>query len=244
MQVEQLFVESLIDMNRKLSGNPSEYDLLKVSSLLRPILLENLLKDASAATGLDAKFRVVKSGPPPIPQEVQKQVDEAWAKFLATNPDVQRVEYAVSIRGDLLTGVPSQPGDQVLELGHEDFLAHGIIVYMDTDYTVEHALRVAANSLGGTHNDGKPNRNKDSERLRQYMEGSTTFGRSLPAWYIAQIAECTLRACLPLANKLTELGLYSGTPSEWKWSRGGAGGGEGQTPTPAIGGSQILLRSM
>jgi hypothetical protein len=45
MQVEQLFVETLIDMNKRLSNNPSEYDLLRVSGLLRQILIDkkNLL---------------------------------------------------------------------------------------------------------------------------------------------------------------------------------------------------------
>jgi hypothetical protein len=45
MQVEQLFVETLIDMNKRLSDNPSEYDLLRVSGLLRQILIDkkNLL---------------------------------------------------------------------------------------------------------------------------------------------------------------------------------------------------------
>jgi hypothetical protein len=41
MQVEQLFVETLIDIDRKLRNNPSEYDLLKVSGLLRSILLDD-----------------------------------------------------------------------------------------------------------------------------------------------------------------------------------------------------------
>ena len=67
MKVEQLFVETLIDIDQKLRSNPSDYDLLKVSSLLRPILLDNppLLDAASAATSLRAKFRVVKPGPVP-----------------------------------------------------------------------------------------------------------------------------------------------------------------------------------
>ena len=60
MQVEQLFVETLIDIRQKLNSNPTEYHLLRVSSLLRQILLENLLEDASTATSLEAKFRVVK----------------------------------------------------------------------------------------------------------------------------------------------------------------------------------------
>ena len=38
MHVEQLFVETLIDIDRKLRSNPSEYELLKVAGLLRPIL--------------------------------------------------------------------------------------------------------------------------------------------------------------------------------------------------------------
>ena len=50
MRVEQLFVETLIDIRQKLNSNPTEYHLLKVSSLLRQILLENLLEDASTAT--------------------------------------------------------------------------------------------------------------------------------------------------------------------------------------------------
>ena len=58
MKVEQLFVETLIDIRQKLHNNPTEYQLLRVSGLLRQILFENLLDDACAATSLEGKFRV------------------------------------------------------------------------------------------------------------------------------------------------------------------------------------------
>jgi hypothetical protein len=222
MRVEQLFVETLIDIDQKLRSNPSEYDLLKVSGLLRPILLDNppLLDNASAAASLDAKFRVVK--PEPIP--ISPEVDAAWEKFLAERPDVKRVNVAVAIRGGLLTGEPTQPGDQVLELSRQDFLKHPVgFTLMDTDYSVESVLRVAANSLGGIHNDGQPNRNREAEELRNYMEGggATWFGRSMPAGMVFESARCTLGACQPIADELTRLGLYSPASSEWIWSADG-----------------------
>lgn len=224
MHVEQLFVETLIDVDQKLRNNPSEYQLLKVAGLLRPILLEKLLDDANAAAGLDAKFRVVKPGPPPIPPEVQKQMDEAWAKIHAKNPEIKRVDIAVSIRPDLLSGElgpASQPGDQLVELARKDFLKHaGVLIFQDYQYTVEHILRVAANSLGGIHW-GPENWNQRSEELRQYMEGSVWFGRPLPAAMMATIAGCTLRACQPVADELTRRGLYSPASSEWIWSADG-----------------------
>jgi hypothetical protein len=224
MHVEQLFVETLIDIDQKLRSNPSEYELLKVAGLLRPILLEKLLDDASAAAGLDVKFRVVKPGPPPIPPEVQKQMDEAWAKVHAQNPEIPRVDIAVSIRPDLLTGElgqTSQPGDQVVELERKDFLNHaGVLIYNDYQYTVEHILRVAANSLGGTHWDAW-NSDPQAQKLREYMEGSVWFGRPLPAAMMFDIARCTLRACQPVADELTKLGKYSPASSEWIWSTDG-----------------------
>jgi len=55
VKVEQLFVETLIDIRQKINSNPTDYHLLKVSSLVRQILLENLLEDASTATSLEAK---------------------------------------------------------------------------------------------------------------------------------------------------------------------------------------------
>jgi hypothetical protein len=232
MQVEQLFVEKLVNVSKALQGNPSEYDLVAVAGLLRPILLDttNLLDRASAAANLDVKFRVVKPAPIPISPEV----DEAWDKFLAVNPGVKRVNVAVAVRGDLLTGEASQPGDVVLELARNDFLKHGIIIYNDIDYTVEHVLRVAANTLGGVHW-GETNWNAQAGELRKYMAGSTMFGRSMAAWYISQIALCTLRTCHPLAQKLAELGLYSDAPNDWTWSIGGQAkpdgeDGEGETP--------------
>jgi hypothetical protein len=226
MQIEQLFVETLIDIDRKLRNNPSEYDLLKVSGLLRSILLDDppFLDTASAAVSLDAKFRVVKPGSRPIPPEVKVQMDAAWAKLHATRPEVKRVDVSVGIRGGLLTGEPTEPGDQVLALSREDFLKHPIgFTLMDIDYSVESVLRVAANSLGGIHNDGQPNRNKDAEELRKYMEsgGATWFGRSMPAGMTFEIARCALRACQPVAGKLTRLGLYSPSASEWIWSADG-----------------------
>jgi hypothetical protein len=227
MQVEQLFVETLIDMDRKLRNNPSEYDLLKVSGLLRPILLDKptpLLDTASAAASLDAKFRVIKPAPRQIPPELKRQMDAAWAKLHATRPDVKRVDCAVALRFDLLTGELneiSDPGDQVIELSRKDFLAHSIgFTLNDFDYSVASMLRVAANSLGGIHNDGRPNHNKQAEELRQYMEqgGATWCGRSMPAAMIFEIARCTLRACAPIADELARLGRYSAESSEWVWS--------------------------
>jgi hypothetical protein len=222
MRVEQLFVESLIEIDRRLRGNPSEYDLLKVSGLLRPILLDHppFLDVASAATSLDAKFRVVK----PAPFQPPPEQDAAWATFLAENPGVKRVNVAVAIRGGLLTGEASEPGDQVLDLSRQDFLKHPIgFTLMDINYSVESVLRVAANSLGGIHNDGQPNRNNAAEELRKYMEsgGAMWFGRSMPAGMTFEIARCTLRACQPIADKLARLGLYSPSTSEWVWSADG-----------------------
>lgn len=216
MQVEQLFVETLIDIRQKLNSNPTEYQLLKVSSLLRQILLENLLDDASAATSLEAKFRVVK----PKPYQPSDTLNKAWVVMHAAHPEVKRVDLGVGMRGGLMSGEASEPGDQVLELSRKDFLAHPIgLTLTDVQYSVESVLRVAANSLGGTHNDGKPNHNKAAEELRKYMEtgGAHWFGRSMPSAFVFDIACCTLRACEPLANELQRLGLYSPAVSEWTW---------------------------
>lgn len=224
MQIEQLFVETLVDVDQRLSRDPSEYDLIKIAGLLRPILLEKLLDDASAAAAVDPKFRVVKPGPLPIPPELKKQQDEAWAKIHATNPEIQRVDIAFAMRLDLLTGElgpASHPGDQAIELGRKDFLNHaGILIYNDFPYTVEHVLRVAANSLGGIHW-GPENWDTRSEELRKYMEGSVVFGRPLPAVVMSGIAQCTLRTCKPVADELTRRGLYSPSTSEWVWSADG-----------------------
>jgi hypothetical protein len=214
VKVEDLFVHTLIDMDQKLRTNPSEYDLLKVSALLRPILLDRppLLDTASAATSLAPKFRVVKPGPTPIPAELKKQMDEAWAKLHETRPEIKRVDTAVALRFDLMTGQLSDtgnPGDQVVELSRQEFLKANVgFVLNDFDYSVESMLRVAANSLGGVHNDGKPNRDKHAEELRQYMEtgGATWCGRTMPAAMIFEIARCTLRACKPIADEMARLG--------------------------------------
>jgi hypothetical protein len=222
MKVEQLFVETLIDIEQKLASNPSEYQLLKVSGLLRPILLENLLEDASMATTLVAKFRVVK----PKPYQPSDQSNKAWAEMHAIHPDTKRVNVGAGFRGGLLRGEPSEPGDQALELTHNDFLAHPIgLTLSDVQYSVESVLRVAANSLGGTHNDGLRNRNREAEELRQYMEsgGANWFGRSMPSALVFEIASCTLRACRPLANELARLGLYSPAVSEWALDGDGNG---------------------
>lgn len=218
MEVPQLFVESLIDISQKLEQNPSEYQLLKVAGLLRPILLENLLTDSCAAASTQATFRVVRQAPPEIPPEIKRMADEAWAKLHETRPDIKRVDIAVSTGGSALSHQPIFPGDVVVDLSRHEFLNHGVVVYNDEQYTVENLLRVAANNLGGTHNDGKPNHHKRSEALRNYMKNDTICGRSAFAFYMAQIAECTLRACAPVADELARLGLYKPHSSEWIWS--------------------------
>ena len=226
MNVEQLFVETLIDIDQKLRNNPGEYALIKVSGLLRPILLDKppFLDTASAAVSLDAKFRVIKPAPLHIPPELKAQIDAAWAKLHETRPEVKRVDVAVGMRFDLLAGEPREPGDQVLELSRQEFLNHDIgFTLNDFNYSVESMLRVAANSLGGIHNDGKPNRDKRAEELRQYQKngGATSFGRSMPAAMIYEIARCTLLACQPIADELTRQGLYLPSSSEWVWSADG-----------------------
>jgi hypothetical protein len=120
MHVQQLFVETLIDISQKLNNKPTEYHLLRVSGLLRQILWENLLEDASAATSLEAKFRVVK----PKPYEPSAKLNESWAAMHAVHPETKRVNLGFGLRGGLLSGEPSEPGDQVDELSRKDFLAH------------------------------------------------------------------------------------------------------------------------
>jgi|GEM_PF-3490462 len=216
MQVEQLFVETLMDIREKLNSNPTEYQLLRVSSLLRQILLENLLEDASAATSMEAKFRVVE----PKPYEPSAKLIGSWAAMHAVHTDTERVNIALGMRGGLLSGEPTEPGDQVLELLRKDFLAHFIgFTLNDVQYSVESVLKVAANSMGGVHNDGRPNWNPQAEELRQYMEtgGTQWFGRSMPSAFVFEIACCTLRACEPLADELARLGLYTPAVSEWAW---------------------------
>jgi hypothetical protein len=220
MQVEQLFVETLIDIRQKLNNNPTEYHLLKVSSLLRQILLENLLEDARTAISLEAKFRVVK----PKPHEPSAKLNESWAAMHAVHPEAERVNVAVGWRGGLMSGEPSEAGDEVLELTRKDFLAHPIgFTLNDVQYSVKSVLLVAANSLGGTHNDGKRNHNDEAEELRKYMEtgGAQWFGRSMPSAFVFEIACCTLRACEPLKEELVRLGLYTPAVSEWAWDGDG-----------------------
>jgi len=220
MQVEQLFVETLLDISEKLKNDPTEYHLLKVAGLLRHILWENLLEDVSATTGLEAKFRVIK----PKPYAPSAKLDESWATMHAVHPETKRVNIGFGLRGGLLSGEPSEPGDQLVELSLKDFLTHPVgITLSDVEYSVKSVLLVAANSLGGIHNDGKPNRNKEAEQLRKYMEtgGSSLFGRSMPAAFVFEIACCTLRACQPLADHLSELGLYSPAVSDWVWTGAG-----------------------
>ena len=161
------------------------------------------------------KFRVVKPGPPPTPPEVQSRFDSYLAVL---PPDAPLPLMGFSYRGDVLTGEPQWPGDQVLELARKDFLKHELVTWNDNHYTVENVLRVAAHSLGGIHW-GETNWHPRSEELRQFMEGATWMGRTLPAAIIFELARCTLRACYPLAQELARLGLYSGAPSEFKWSR-------------------------
>lgn len=171
------------------------------------------------------KFRVVKPAPPSIPPEVQSYLD-------SLPPTAPRPVMTFSYRGDLLTGEPQFPGDVVLDLARKDFLNHELIISTDNHYTVQNVLRVAANSLGGIHW-GETNRNPRSEELRKYMEGTTWFGRSMPAAIVFEIGRCTLRACHPLIQELARLGLYFVAPSEWKWSADGqcSVGGEGENAT-------------
>lgn len=224
MQVEQLFVETLIDMDRKLRSNPSEYDLLKLSGLLRLILIDKptpLLDSASKSANVKVRFRVIKPGPRQVDPAIQKQMNEAWAKLHETRPEIKRIDCAFAIRGGLLTGEPSEPGDQILMLARQQFLQHPIgITLDDVDYSVEDALNVVAHSNGGIHYSAT-NSKPRAEVFRQRMEGATWFGRPMAPAMMFEISRCTLAACKPLADALTTLGLYVPGTSEWVWSPDG-----------------------
>lgn len=221
MQAEQLFVETLNDIRQKLNNNPTEYQLLKVSGLLRQILRENLLDEACRATQMRTRFRVVK----PKPWQPSEEWIKAWEVMRVTHPDIEQgPNLGFRLRGGLLSGEASEPGDQVVELTRDKFLKHPVgITLSDVEYTVNAVLLVAANSLGGIHH-GTTNQNDEAEMLRKYMEGegSTWFGRSMPAAFVFEIACCTLRTCQPVADKLADLGLYSPAQSEWVWNGDGS----------------------
>jgi hypothetical protein len=113
-----------------------------------------------------------------------------------------------------------QDDDDVLELDRTDFLNHKIITSMGNHYTVENVLRVAAHSLGGVHLSDE-NHDARSQQLREYMEGSTWMGRTVPSAIVFEMGWCTLRACQPLAQELGRLGLYSPAPSPFHWAADG-----------------------
>lgn len=224
MQVGQLFVETLIDMDRKLRGNPSEYDLLKLSGLLRQLLIDKptpLLDSASKAANLKVRFRAIKPGPTQVDPRLQKQMDEAWAKLHATRPEIKRIDCAFAIRGGLLTGEPTDPGDQVVMLARQQFLKHPIgITLDDVDYAVEDVLNVVAHSNGGVHYSAA-NNSPRAEIFRRRIEGAVWFGRPMAPAMMFEISRCTLAACTPLADALTTQGLYVPGTSEWIWSPDG-----------------------
>jgi hypothetical protein len=211
-------------MDRKLRNNPSEYDLLKLSGLLRLLLIDKptpLLDSASKAANLKVKFRVIKPGPRQRDPQLQKQMDEAWAKLHETRPEVKRIDCVFAIRGGLLTGEPSEPGDQLLMLARQQFLQHPIgITLDDVEYSVEDALNVVAHSNGGVHYSATNDKPR-AEIFRQRMEGATWFGRPMAPAMMFEISRCTLAACKPLADALTTLGLYLPGSSEWVWSPDG-----------------------
>lgn len=152
---------------------------------------------------------------------LQKQMDDAWAKLHETRPDIKRVDCAFAIRGGLLTGEPTDPGDQIVMLARQQFLKHPIgITLDDIDYSVEDALNVVAHSNGGVHYSAA-NNNPRAEVLRQRMEGATWFGRPMAPAMMFEISRCTLAACARLAGALTARGLYVPGTSEWVWSPDG-----------------------
>ena len=225
MHVEQLFVRTLIDVDRKLRDNPDEYELLKIAGLLRPVLLEKLLDDASAVAGLDARFRVVKPGPPPIPPEVQKQMDEAWAKVHAKNPGIKRVDIAVSIRPDLLSGElgpTSLPGDQVVELARRDFLKHAGVLDFSGLPVHRGAHTAGSSKQPGRHPLG-PGKLESAIRGAPAVHGG--FGVVWQALASRddgrQSRAVRYVPAQPVADELTWRGLYTPASSEWIWSADG-----------------------
>ena len=194
----------------ELANPKNEYDLLKISGILRHILNEGLYKHANKRTMLDIQFQIIE-----IPQDLKDElltiIDsekllENDVSFLS--PEIGNQKYLKKIAPSDFLNLVAQRVKDTTDVDKEREIAKDetdIGEIEPTSITVREVISYGANILGGVHT-GKPqkkdrDKHTELEKFKDHRLGGVNWSlRQLMP--ISQIARSGLK---PLYDSLQSL---------------------------------------
>lgn len=194
----------------ELANPQSEYDLLKISGILRHILNEGLYVHANKRTKMDIQFQIIE-----IPQDLQDElltiIDSEkllWNDVSFLSPEIGNQKYLKKLApSDFLNLIAQRVKDTTdFKEEHEktkDETDNGEI--QPTAITVREVISYGANILGGIHT-GKP-KGKDKEKHAE-LEKFKNHRLGGVNWSLRQlipISHIVMRDLKPLYDSLQSL---------------------------------------
>ncbi|HEX7812573.1 MAG TPA: hypothetical protein VF460_11745 [Burkholderiales bacterium] len=168
---EWLFLETLRDMDARILRH-SDYDLVRLSALIRQLLLDDVPLAHLVNRDLNVKIRfdvMVRQGPEPA------ELIEAKFQLFSLSPDG-----LVSERNTL-----------------DQFLGRAVLRMEKMEFSVKEVIRTVAHVLGGVHS-GQA-KNDLEEKLVQLESKIRAHGSPMPLYVIQDIAKVVVQAMLPIA---------------------------------------------
>lgn len=184
MDVDQLFVHTLRDLERRTAAT-DEYEVLLSAALLRKLLLdqERLMDQVNRRYSLDLRFRI--SGVSPFEQQIWGSNPIFWALEDALDPE-SPLAYA--------------PFDAT----RDQFLRRRVMRFSETWITVRDVIDQLANIEGAVHI-GKPKK----ERHRVLQAAGKFYSRDGLSGVVSQvrlIGRITVRGLSPLRDAVAAAG--------------------------------------
>lgn len=196
MDHNDFFVHTLDELESKAHA-VSSYDLIRISALLRQLLLdrEPLVHRVNRNLKMRIQFQVQKRD-----DLVQKRDDWVNRNFLAQKPCSFLALHGISPHENLPT--------EVLSL--DQFLALKVLFFNQFDYSIHEVIDYTAHKTGGVHfDDGKRTREKDAafDALRKTIQMGFTKSEhfDVTVGLMVPIAIATVIALSPLKRKIQEI---------------------------------------
>lgn len=150
LELNQIFIETLNDLEDKIKNSPNEYKVLRASALLRQLIGEggsSLVNQVNKKEEIKLKFRIAGKSDKEFPMP----------EFLKIKGILWRFIY---------------PGKNVAthDLSQADFLQYPILVYYGEEFSVINAIRTTAHILGGVHLPTTEKLDKLNDRERRFVE--------------------------------------------------------------------------
>lgn len=184
MNSENLFIETIDDIKKKLVTQ-STYDFLKISGMLRLLLLDKLVDTANKKHKL--KIAYIAN---PVNEGIEALVNLGLGVTFANEVD--------SLNPDL-SGYKNGPK----EYKKDDFLKIKPLYLHGNYYSIKDIINLIANAEGGVHFEENVSRDKNKD-MSEFNRSFYVLGRPAITLLIRPITQISVKSLEPLYNLIKE----------------------------------------